>query len=234
MTTTFVKIQEFHRSKCEAERMNWARGKALRTESFLVPQVIAIHGDELIQERLEGFQPLLNIKDEISAPETLASRLGRILAVIHDDSDSNFCGNGEPRHGDYTCENILYNDRDGKIAVVDWSDAKWYSNTLTSPQAHVDLAIFVMSAFQAGTFGKEKLSPKEFLESFFSSYESATTTPLRRNAFRESFPTLLGLFLGYKWSLRARLRLLIHRQCYLEARNFIERRYGSKQWTLSK
>jgi tRNA A-37 threonylcarbamoyl transferase component Bud32 len=200
----------------EAERTRWAREIATATQLFVVPAIVSADERTLIQQRLSGYVPLRSAPRFLANPLPIATRLGQALAAIH----ATDCHGSPGRHGDLTCENVLHHAETDALAIVDWSDARWYRNGRLDPGPHTDLAIFVLSVFAAGLSQRGLAAPEEIASAFLTGYAIHSRVRVRQDLVR-NFEGTLARFVDYDWDLVTKLRLWTFARSYRRAGRFI-------------
>jgi len=203
--------------------MTWARDVGTRTGLFVVPRVLDVTANSLTQEFLTGFVQLRTSDLIRTAPDYTAQRLARILVAIHDAPAAAQGRDELPRHGDFTCENVLYNAPADSFAIVDWSDPRWLAQADSLLGQHLDLATFVMSVFASNPFGNGIPDAWRIAESFLRSYGQYRPGTSTLQELRASFPGILRRFYGYKWDPLTRARLWTYRWSYRRAERFVQK-----------
>jgi hypothetical protein len=156
-------------------------------------------------------------------PERLAERLGTVMSIVHGAAGTVDGAVSLPssRHGDLTCENVLYSKIDDTLAIVDWSDAKWYTDTDLTRGPYLDLATFVLSVFASGPFQPAFENPEAIARAFLRSHARQPENRRIHDDLVARLGTVLEKFMHYGWDLGTRLRLALSRSGYERALRFV-------------
>lgn len=203
--------------------MAWGREIGHRTGLFFVPRVLDVTTTTIVQERLLGFVQLRDSSIIKTHPAETGRRLAQILVAIHESPDTVRTDCVYSQHGDFTCENILYNAATDIIAIVDWSEPTWHIQTGLHVGQHMDLATLAMSVFASNPFGNGLPDAEATIGNFLSQYRLLRPDSTALHDLRAEFPDILRRFYNHDWSLLTRARLWGYRLSYARASKFIQR-----------
>ena len=169
-----VKRQSSIISRLERERSHIGALIGTSCGLFDVPDLLSFDdaAGELVFRFVRGAVPLKTyFAGNPSA--SLAERCGRALAHIHladpRDADDNVTW-----HGDYSMRNLLYVERDDRLTIVDWSNARWAGVPLDRSRgpAGLDIGIAIFSLFHRMIVYGPRISNPELLgRAFLRGYE---------------------------------------------------------------
>ena len=188
-----TKYQSIDATQREIEGTQLASEIARNCGLFSVPSVIESNPESglIVFERISGADTLRVVLPRIEVPEILVERAAEILARIHGAS----VGGSVFIHGDFTIENLLYEEKQDRMTVIDWSTPAWLGAHEARESSH-DIAMFLMSLFNRPVFYHHRIRDVPTLArcflSRYSEYHDLDTKKLANTS-----DTLLSLYLPY-------------------------------------
>lgn len=159
---TVIKHARSDLIRIEAEKTRRAYEIGEASGLFVVPKVLDcdLEKGDLILERFRHIHPLATVVASRQAPMMFAEKVGRVLAVIHNElvlpSQMVFplpdClalpgGTEVFIHGDFTTVNVCVRSGDDQLVVLDWRMVDRFGGIATRGTRHFDLAFFVLTMF---------------------------------------------------------------------------------------
>lgn len=234
--TTVIKKVHANSVQREATRTACGRDIGLVSGLYCTPNIIAVNEDSIV---LEKFEELGSIRSRLNEEDglSIAKKIGEALGAIHSiqsksphwvhlaaETRAYISANENFYHGDFNTYNVLYNHREDKLCILDWTSPDWAGSEPFVGNRYFDLCVFIISVFSRRVLEHGLVQrPDKIIDQFILGYRDNSIVPFNSRELSRTFEDVISVFATPRGTLWEKLAKRVRKHSFRTASNYCAR-----------